>query len=160
MLSREIEKKPLGLLAYDKEDLAIISALFQDCIFSISAMEFIEEDGVFHMLVNRFMWERIDTEQPIYSESDDGKRLYQRTHSSLCFQNVTGVQYKGLNFKDVTGLHAVISIDSDENGQIHITMSGDSQIRLQVHKICCSFLDLDEPWYTHVLPNHHNEKTL
>ena len=57
--------KPRHLVACDKDDLKVISAMMQDCIINASDMVFDKSMRLFAVMGNRFCWEVEDKNAPV-----------------------------------------------------------------------------------------------
>ena len=57
---REDAKNNLKLIGNNYEDLKVISAYIQDSIVAVRDMVFLEQNRIFIMIINRFMWENVE----------------------------------------------------------------------------------------------------
>ena len=81
----EDEKNNLKLIGKNHEDLKVMSAYSQDSIVTVKDITFLKKNRIFLMLINRFMWERI--ERKINTQS-------QRIRCALKFGGILKVQSK------------------------------------------------------------------
>ena len=149
------ELPKLRLIAEDMKDLLLFSAHLQDSLLPMHSMRFIEDEGTFSSLCNRFCWEH------------DGKHffedvpLYHRVHSGLCFKHVKSVQHKGFerNSPYYTHLNLLTIHTKDEKDGlgIHLLFSGESEIKLCVEKLYGHIGDLHQPWPTAKKPQHFED---
>jgi len=66
-------ERPLRLMARDKEDLQVLSALIQDAIFPATEMTWDRKARRFALLLNRFRWEDADgTGRVVLNLAGDG----------------------------------------------------------------------------------------
>ena len=56
----EDAKNNLKLIGNNHEDLKVISAYIQDSIVAVRDMVFLEQNRIFIMIINRFMWENVE----------------------------------------------------------------------------------------------------
>ena len=83
----ENEKSNLKLIVKNQEDLKIVSAYSQDSIVAVKDITFLKKNRIFLMLINRFMWERI--ERKINTQS-------QRIRCALKFEGILKYNQKKL----------------------------------------------------------------
>ena len=144
-----LEKNNLRLMGKNQEDLEIISAHLQDSIVTIKDMVFLKKNRVFVMIINRFMWE--------YVETGDLKNN-KRTSCAVKFEEVLQVKSKKIdqknNNKNLICLAVKLSEISNKNYKIKIFFSGDSIITLISESIEVIMQDLGEPWNVKHIPKH------
>lgn len=145
-----MEFLPLKLLAKDLEDLQIIAAHLQDALMPLSAMSHNPENKTFSILANRHCWEH----PPLVHE---GKDLYHRVHSGLCFRGVQQVHHRGFHPKGPLRTLNFLTAEASGGDKVNLIFSGDAHIRLQVDKIHCHLGDLGSPWPTRKRPTHIHE---
>ena len=56
----EDTKNNLKLIGKNQGDLRVISAYSQDSVVAVNDMVFLEQNRIFVMIVNRFMWEDVE----------------------------------------------------------------------------------------------------
>ena len=139
---------PLRLIAFDEEDLAIVSAHAQDAVLRVQDMAFEPESRIFALLASRFGWSGDDTEQ-----SQPCRCL-----SALEVRNVTKVRSRGVDMEkgdDVLNLLAVtFEADSPPSGDVVLHFSGGGAIRLTVECLETTLCDMGEAWQTSGCPHH------
>ena len=101
----ENEKSNLKLIVKNQEDLKIVSAYSQDSIVAVKDITFLKKNRIFLMLINRFMWERI--ERKINTQS-------QRIRCALKFEGILKVQSKKINQKNKNKRLECLAIESNE----------------------------------------------
>ena len=87
----------LKLMAFDKEDLEVVSSCCQDAILKVGEMTYFAKEKRFVMTLNRFVWE------------DETRK--ERRRAVLHFERVNRVQVSGIDRSDpemVTSLLAVL----------------------------------------------------
>ena len=80
--------KNLKLIARTIEDLRVVSAYLQDAIVNISDIANLQNNKIFLIQLNRFMWE--DVEKGVF-------RKNKRIKSVLKFDNIVKVYSKNIN---------------------------------------------------------------
>jgi hypothetical protein len=132
------------LTALDAEDLAVVSAHMQDAILSVGSMRYDRKQRQFVVVASRFAWE----------EPGEPKRR----RSGLHFSRVLGV--KTLNLLDLPRDEALclLSVTFAETdppaGEILLSFSGGSTIRLMVECLECQMADLGPAWDARSKPQH------
>lgn len=139
--------KPLRLIAADAEDLQVISALVQDCVFPASEILWQGSQRRFALLINRFRWE--------------GKtRSAERVQSVLTFEDTLKVASLGIARSEKDMVLSLLSLDWDPTedgaGRIVITLAGDGNIALDVECINVALRDvtLSYPAISGKAPQH------
>jgi len=138
----------LKLLAFDTEDLEVISAHVQDAVIRVADMGYARGDRRFAVLMNRFDW-----------DSTKGKRdKGQRKRAALHFDAVQSVVTAGFdpNAHDgVVNLLAVTfsSIDGTA-GIVELSFAGGGTVRLGVECLEARLSDLGAAWAAAAKPAH------
>ena len=141
--------KNLKLIARTDEDLRIISAHLQDSIASTENIANLQDNKIFLMQLNRFMWE--DVEKGVF-------RKNKRIRTILKFDNVIEVNSKNINQTNKDNFLDFLAIESqqtpDENYEMKLIFSGDAIIRVIAEVIEVTLDDQGEPWDTKNKPKH------
>ncbi len=162
----------MKLRAEDEEDLQVISSLLQDALVPPGDLEFIGDRQCFVMAANRFRWEDAedqgDSGQGNSGQGDPGRGNPERRGAPdervLCgvaFENVTGVQRRGIDPHRRGGFYSLLSIELDRAAAgpagpaIELIFSAGAGIRLETTKLLCILEDFGEPWPTRWRPQHH-----
>ena len=144
-----MEVKNLKLIARTEDDLRVVSAHLQDSIVNLSNIANLEQNKIFLMQLNRFMWE--DVEKGVF-------RKNKRIISILKFENVVGVNSKNLNQKNTERFLDFLAIEtkllSDKNYEVKLNFAGDILIKLNLEIIECFLEDISDPWETKNKPKH------
>ena len=98
-------KNNLKLIGKNQEDLKVISAHFQDSIVAVKDMVFLEQNKIFVMMVNRFMWEDIKE-----GLSGHNKRI----RCAIKFEEVLKVKSQKINQKNKNRSLECLMIKSSE----------------------------------------------
>lgn len=142
--------KNLKLLAFDEEDLAIISAHLQDAVVKMGDMGFLPRSQRFALVLNRFDWDQqVTSNEPV------------RRRTGLHFERVQNVKVRGLDAAQTAGvlnLLAVTFLPTDApSGHLILTFSGGAEIRLDVECIEAGLADLGPAWSCSKAPHHKVE---
>ena len=134
----------IKLVAFDEEDLEVISSCCQDGVLKIGEMQYFAGERRFVLTLNRYVWEN--------------KKSKERRRSVLHFERVNGVKVSGINRNEaemVTSLLAVMFEKTDApGGTIELVFAGDGAIRLEVECIEAQLGDLDAAWEASSTPLH------
>jgi hypothetical protein len=137
----------LRLIAFDTEDLGVVSAHIQDSVLRVGDMAFDANTRVFALLANRFDWNCM---------ARDGQPC--RRRAALEIHNVHHVRSRGLDMQkpdQVLNLLAVTFEQSQEPaGDVVLHFSGDAGARLSVECLEAVLCDLGETWQTKACPRH------
>lgn len=140
----------LKLLAFDADDLAVMSAHLQDAVVKVADMAFLPAEKRFALVVNRFDWEGAAT----------GEKRRRRT--GLHVDRVT----RARRFKipqgageEVLNLLAVTFEETDAPaGVVTIVFSGERAVALDVECLEAAMSDLGPMWSTEHVPDHALDK--
>lgn len=142
----------LKLIAFDSDDLAVLSAHVQDAVLVVADMAYQPRERRFVALLNRFNWQTaLDARAP--------RGTYERRRSALRIERVLGAQVLGI---DLSARRAVLSLLALEftpaaeapEGHITLHLAGGAAIRLHVECIESELRDLGGAWETTRLPAH------
>ena len=143
------ERVNLKLLGKNQEDLKIISAYLQDSILIVKDMIFLKQNRTFVMIVNRFMWEKVEKE--VFKH-------YKRIRCAVKFDEVIKVECKNINQKSRNKLLECLTIKCssifDKVYKINIFFAGDSIITIISEVIEVALHDLGKPWNVKHIPIH------
>jgi hypothetical protein len=140
--------KPLRLIAFEVDDLQVISAMVQDAVLSAREMSWRPKQRRFAMLLNRFRWEAT---QPDFAE---------RVQAVLSFEDVHSIRTQGFDRTDpdliLSLLNVTFEADTDGMGYCIVTLAGDGAIRLKVEVLEASLRDVTRPYIapSGMMPNH------
>ena len=140
--------KPLRLIAFEVDDLQVISAMVQDAILPAFEMSWRPQQRRFALLLNRFRWEAT---QPDFAE---------RVQAVLSFEDVNSIQTQGFDRTDsdliLSLLNVTFEADTDGMGYCIVTLAGDGSIRLKVEVLEASLRDVTRPYIAPSgrMPNH------
>ena len=133
-------EKPLRLIAFDAEDLQVLSAMTQDAVLPVAQMTWHSSERRFALLLNRFRWEA------------RGASQVERVQSVLSFEDVKAVQTQGFNRTDPDLVLSLLSLTftpkSDGAGAFLLTFAGDGAIRLEVEALEAGLRDVTRPYFS------------
>ena len=140
--------KPLRLIAFDAEDLQVLSAMTQDAVLPMAQMIWHARERRFALLLNRFRWE--------------ARGVYQaeRVQSVLSFEDVKAVQTQAFDRTDPDLVLSLLSLtfapERDGAGACLLTFAGDGAIRLEMEALEVSLRDVTRPYVspTNQTPSH------
>jgi hypothetical protein len=135
----------LKLYATAEEDIAVISALFQDAALKVADIAWLQDDNRFVFLANRFVWEK-----KRWFKKPKGERLRAAIH----FNAVQKVQFHGIDLSKKDTVLALLAIEAVNDECIQLTFSGGAAIRLTVECIDATASDLSETWDALSRPDH------
>ena len=131
-------EKPLRLVAFDAEDLQVVSAMTQDAVWPAAQMAWHSKERRFAVLLNRFRWEAHSASQA------------ERVQSVLSFEDVKAVQTQGFDQRDSDLILSLLSITfipaTDGTGTCLLTLAGDGAIRLEVEALEAGLRDVTRPY--------------
>lgn len=137
----------LKLVAFDAEDLTVISAHLQDAILKAGEMSYWPKDRRFALLAGRFCWECAEAGE---------------AHRKLCalqFGRVLSVRTQGLDPRKKNRVLNLLSVTFAAGaeapaGAILLTFSEGAALRLEVECIEAALGDLGPAWDSRHAPHH------
>jgi len=134
----------LHLVAADEADLAIISAQMQDAVMRREDLGFDAKRRRFSLVANRFAWDALPEKQRRRTglHFDDVEAVKSHGFDRLAAQNVLSLL--AIHFEKVDGL----------SGNIILSFSGATSIRLSVACINSTLADLGGVWSAASTPQH------
>ena len=133
-------EKPLRLIAFDAEDLQVLSAMTQDAVLPVAQMAWQSSERRFALLLNRFRWEA------------RGASQVERVQSVLSFEDVKAVQTQGFDRTDPDLVLSLLSLtftpERDGAGACLLTFAGDGAIRLEVEALEAGLRDVTRPYFS------------
>jgi hypothetical protein len=143
----------LALIAFDEDDLKVISAHLQDALVRMEDIAFLPKERRFAAVLKRFDWVTAITN----ADSEDS--FYERREAALRFERVLSAQYRNLPLNQtgdtVTALLAVhFEAGDPPGGHVELIFAGGGAIRLEVECIEGELRDLGAVWRTRRKPKH------
>lgn len=152
----------LKLIAFDTEDLGVISAHLQDAVLRVGDMAYLPREKRFVAIANRFDWAKAAS-VPTASQLTGGGE-YERRRAGIRVERVNDAKIQGFDPADKRNALALLAVtfeptggaDSPE-GNVTLTFSGGAAIRLGVECIEIEMKDLGAAWATKRPPEHSDE---
>jgi hypothetical protein len=142
----------LKLIAFDADDLAVMSAHLQDALLKIGDIAYLPREQRFAAIGNRFDWADAIT------SSENGSQEYLRRRAALRFERVLGARLQGIDLakKDTVVSLLAISYEPSEApaGNVTLHFADGGAIRLQVECIEAELKDLGSVWRVASMPKH------
>lgn len=143
---------PLKLLAFDEEDLKIISAHLQDAVLRTEDMAYIPRDRRFAAIFDRFDWVGAGR----FASPD--QHGFERRRSALRIERVESAQIRNINLSE-PGVAELLAIDFEAaaeppGGLVTLIFAGGAAVRLQVECIDAALADLGPCWRSQCKPHH------
>ena len=140
---------PLKLIAFDEEDLAVVSSHLQDAVLRVADLAYLPSQRRFAVLLNRFNWEKA---------GEEPEAGFERCRTALRFERVLGAQLKNLRPTAGERVLSLLSVHFEAgeppSGYVTLIFSGDASIRLQVECIEAELKDLGPAWKARSQPQH------
>jgi len=137
--------------ADDLEEVVVLSALFQDTLVPISALDYDAKAHQFVLMGFRFKWE---------NTLDGGLALEkgERVFSGLSFSNITGIRYVGFQRdKKNRAILNLLAFKAEGKNTLRLFFSGKSEIVLTYDGLLIYGQDLKNPWPSVGTPTHSEE---
>lgn len=133
----------LRLCADDAEGLAVISALVQDAVLSITDIRLDRKRRRLVMLINRFRWE--DREA-----AERRGRGYERVRALLVIDQVLRVASQGIDRHEADMVLSVLALDwqpgAEGAGRLTLTLAGDGAVAVEVECLDVLLRDVTRPY--------------
>lgn len=138
------EAGQLRLVAFDGEDLAVISAHLQDAVVRVGDLAYVPERSRFAMVARRFDW----------ICGDDPRRCL----SGLSFDRVLRVRTRGIDLKETDGALALLAVRFEESeapsGTATLVFAGGAEVALELECLEARLQDLGAAWSAKSRPAH------
>ena len=137
----------LKLVAFDLEDLAVLSAHLQDAVAKVGDIAYLPKEKRFAMVLNRFDW----------TGSEQGPPARRRT--GVHFERVLAAQTRGIDLAVPNAIVNLLAVEFEENtppsGMVTLLFSGGAAIKLEVECLEAALSDLGPQWPAQKRPRHH-----
>lgn len=137
------DEEPLRLKAEGAEDMAVLSALVQDAVFSASDMTWQAKRHRFAVLLNRFRWED-------RAAAEAAGRGYERVRSLLVVDDARAVRSLGFDRGDKDLVLSLLSMDwaagMDGTGRLTLVLAGDGAVEIEVEALDVTLQDVTRPY--------------
>jgi hypothetical protein len=152
----------LKLIAFDEDDLRVMSAHLQDAVVRVSDMAFLPRERRFAMMANRFDW--VDALAP--EQGRAARKRLKRRRTGLRFERVLGAKVQGIDLSDKRVTLALLTVSftpsttpEAPDGDVTLTFSGGAAIRLSVECLEAELKDLGAVWSAKRAPEHSDDTT-
>ena len=144
----------LKLIAFDADDLSVISAHLQDAVLKVADVAYLPREKRFAAVGNRFDWAEA---------IDDGKRRgdYARRQSALRFERVLAAKVQGIDMTRKDAVLSLLAVSFEPRdapaGSVTLHFSDGGAIRLEVECIEAELTDLGPAWSAKSMPQHPDD---
>ncbi|MFT3733408.1 MAG: DUF2948 family protein [Hyphomicrobium sp.] len=149
----------LKLIAFDAEDLGVISAHLQDAVLRVGDMAYLPKEKRFVAIANRFDW--ANAADGALKAKRGAEPQFERRRAAVRFERVNAAQIQGLDLKDKRTSLALLAVTFEPTGgakspegNVTLTFSGGAAIRLGVECIEIELKDLGAAWAAKRSPEH------
>ena len=145
-MSEVMTSPTLKLLAFDEEDLAVLSAHAQDMSVQSTDLAYLPADKTFALAGERFDWVGAD------------RGFCERVVCGLHFDRVLRVRKQAMDGRDTLNLLSILFETTDApSGAVTLTFSGGATVRLDVECLEAQMRDLGERRPCDCRPDHPAE---
>jgi hypothetical protein len=143
----------LKLVAFDKEDLEVVSTHLQDAIVKVADVHWRPKENRLVVALGRFDWEAAAREQP----------QFRRRLSALRFDRVMKCQCRNVEPKQRDAILNLLAVEftptEAPGGIVTLLFSGGAALRFEVECLEAELADLGPCWATDKCPQHALEAT-
>jgi hypothetical protein len=136
----------LRLVAFDPEDLAVISAHLQDSLLQIGDIAYLPKERRFAIQVRRYDWEAATP---------------QRRLTCMHFEHVTGVRLRGIDQSNKDAVLNLLAIAFDEkdapSGTATLIFAEGGAIQVDLECIEMQMKDTGPVWAAESRPSHEEQ---
>jgi hypothetical protein len=140
----------LKLVAFDVDDLAVVSAHVQDAVLKVGDMTFLPKEKRFAAVINRFVWEK-PAEGAI-------RKTWERRRAGFHFDRVLSVRSTGIDRSNPEAVLNLLAIGFDTGeepaGTVTLIFAGGGAIALEVECLEAAISDFGPAWATTCCPKH------
>jgi hypothetical protein len=145
----------LKLIAFDAEDLAVLSAHLQDAVLKTGDIAYLPREQRFAFIANRFNWATADL------NDGEQRNCFERCRTALRFERVLGAKVQGLDLANKNAVFCLLAISFEPGeppaGHITLVFAGGGGIRLEVECIEAELMDLGATWRARAKPKHGDD---
>jgi hypothetical protein len=142
----------LKLIAFDADDLAVMSAHLQDAVLKVGDIAYLPRERRFAAIGNRFDW------ADALRGADNGSQEYMRRRAALRFERVLGAQLLGIDLGRTDAVLCLLAISYEPGeapeGSVTLHFADGGAIRLHVECIEAELKDLGPVWRVATMPKH------
>jgi len=138
----------LKLVAFDKEDVDVVSAHLQDALVKVADVHWRPAENRLVLALNRFDWEAAIRPEP----------LYRRRFAALRFDRVLRCQCRNVEPRAKDAILNLLAVEFSETdspaGAVTLFFSGGAALRLEVECLEVELADLGPVWTAAQCPDH------
>ena len=135
----------LRLVAFDAEDLAVVSTHLQDAVVKVGDLAYVPERNRFALVARRFDWACCD-------------RDLRRCLSGLSFERVLRARTRGLDLAEADKVLSLLAVHFTEreapSGTATLVFAGGAEIELELECLEARMRDLGPAWSAKSRPAH------
>lgn len=141
----------LKLIAFDAEDLAVVSAHVQDAVLQVGEMAYLPAAKRFAAVLKRFDWEKAIA---------NGAGSFERCQCALRFERVLAAKVSGIDLTRKSEVLSLLALQfeaagpDDPAGSVTLVFAGGAAVRLDVECIEAELKDLGPAWRARGRPQH------
>jgi Protein of unknown function (DUF2948) len=139
---------PLKLVAFDKDDIEIVSAHLQDAIVKVADVHWRPAERRLVLALGRFDWESAYADPP----------QYRRRLAALRFDRVLACKCKHVQPREREAVLNLLAVEFAQTeapaGVVTLVFSGHAAMRLEVECLEVELADLGPCWETAKCPEH------
>lgn len=143
----------LKLIAFDAEDLAVISAHLQDAVLRVGDMAYLPAQQRFALVANRFNWDQAEADAKRWI-----KRGYERRRTGVHFDRVTNAKLSKIRQNAPDAVLELLAIQFEEGdapaGTVTLVFAGGGAVQLSVECVDAQMKDFGGAWETRSKPSH------
>jgi hypothetical protein len=147
----------LKLIAFDQDDLNVVSAHVQDAVVRVGDMAFLPREKRFAGVFNRFDWSRLVCGQPSPDGTDPE---IVRIRTALRFERVLAARTTGIDLHRPADVLVLLAVSfepagpEDPSGTVTLTFAGKAALKLDVECLEAELKDLGAAWAARARPDH------
>ena len=142
----------LKLIAFDADDLAVISAHLQDALVRVGDLAWLPAERRFAAVGNRFDW------ADALKGGGNASASYLRRQAGLRFERVRGARLLGIDVRRKDAILSLLAIGFEPSeppaGHVFLRFADGAAIRLEVECIEAELKDLGPVWRAASMPKH------
>ena len=136
----------LRLVAFDPEDLSVISAHLQDSLLQVGDIAYLPKERRFAIQVRRYDWEAATP---------------QRRLTCMHFENVTGVRVRGIDRSNTDAVLNLLAVAFEEkdapSGTATLIFADGGAIQVDLECIEMQMKDTGPVWAAESRPSHEDQ---
>lgn len=149
----------LKLIAFDADDLNVVSAHLQDAILRVGDMAWLPREKRYAAVLSRF--DRASVAATHGASSD--KPIPARRRTALRFERVLAARTTGIDLGRPGDVHVLLAVSfaragaEDPSGTVTLTFAGTAALQLDVECLEAEIKDLGPGWKARSFPVHPSD---